>query len=71
MQEIMTRKGEIRYFKERKLWEVQCKFCDHKTAISPNLDYIICSHCGHKLYNKKANFKMELEKVLKRRLIWI
>ena len=68
MQELMTRKGEIRYFKERAMWKVKCH-CGHTTSISPLKDYIICSHCGNKLYNKKMNFKIELGRVLERKLI--
>lgn len=64
MVEKMSERELDKYIKERNMYRVKCA-CGHTLIISPLVDYKICSHCGHKVYNKKIQFENKLYELLK------
>lgn len=64
MVERVSEKKLYKYIKERNKHKIKCP-CGHTMVISPLIEFKICSHCGHKVYNKKIQFKNKINELLK------
>lgn len=63
IQDYMSIEELQRYTDDRNKCKVKCS-CGHSMCIPSFLEYKICSYCGSKVYNKKRNFMINLQKAL-------
>lgn len=65
MQTICNQTFEDFYQIIKNSFRYKCK-CSHSVCIlKEELDYIVCNHCGSRIYSKKGTFKKNLIERLK------